>query len=135
MLLQTNLSLLKLNRPTLKPLQVKDWRPDSHIVKKGDTLFGVGLEYGIDYKEIAAANNIIAPYPIKIGQIIDLRSFKTKTAVPTETTKAEAEKAEDGVVVTPIKIEPAVTGDKTVVDGKACSIGSYTSAERAKGDT
>ncbi len=109
--------------PEAKPTDAKisaakDWRPDSHIVKKGDTLFGIGLEYGIDYKEIAAANNIIAPYPIKIGQIIDLRSFKTKAGAPAETTKTEAEKIEDGVVVTPIKIEPAVTGDKTVIDGK-----------------
>jgi lipoprotein NlpD len=106
-------------KPTdAKTAAAKDWRPDSHIVKKGDTLFGIGLEYGIDYKEIAVANNIIAPYPIKIGQIIDLRSFKTKAVTPTETAKTEAEKIEDGVVVTPIKIEPVVTGDKTVVDGK-----------------
>jgi lipoprotein NlpD len=90
----------------------KDWRPDSHIVKKGDTLFGVGLEYGIDYKEIATANNIAAPYPIKIGQKLDLSSFKTKTA-----TTAVAE-PEDGVIVTPIKTELPVTGDKTVIDGK-----------------
>jgi lipoprotein NlpD len=101
-------------KPTVtKATTAKDWRPDSHIVKKGDTLFGIGLEYGIDYKEIATANNIIAPYPIKIGQIIDLRSFKTKTVAPAESTRTE-----DGVVVTPIKIEPAVTGDKTVIDGK-----------------
>jgi lipoprotein NlpD len=101
-------------KPTdAKTAAAKDWRPDSHIVKKGDTLFGIGLEYGIDYKEIAAANNIIAPYPIKIGQIIDLRSFKTKAVAPTEVAKTE-----DGVVVTPIKIEPAITGDKTVIDGK-----------------
>jgi lipoprotein NlpD len=101
-----------------KVATANDWRPDSHTVKKGDTLFGIGLEYGIDYKEIAAANNIVAPYPIKIGQIIDLSSFKTKAVAPTETTKTEAEKIEDGVVISPIKIEPAVTGDKTVVDGK-----------------
>ncbi len=101
-------------KPTdAKAAAAKDWRPDSHIVKKGDTLFGIGLEYGIDYKEIAAANNIIAPYPINIGQKLDLSSFKTKAVAP-----AEASKTEDGVVVTPIKIEPAVTGDKTVIDGK-----------------
>ncbi len=101
-------------KPTdAKTTVAKDWRPDSHIVKKGDTLFGIGLEYGIDYKEIATANNIVAPYPIKIGQTIDLRSFKTKAVAPAETAKTE-----DGVVVTPIKMEPAITGDKTVVDGK-----------------
>ena len=90
----------------------KDWRPDSHIVKKGDTLFGIGLEYGLDYKEIAAANNIAPPYPIKIGQKIDLSSFKNKPAAAIEETSA----TEDGVVITPMKTEPVVTGDKPVAE-------------------
>ena len=99
--------------PQPKPVAgVKDWRPDSHIVKKSETLFGIGLEYGLDYKEIAAANNITAPYPIKIGQKIDLSSFKTKSATALETNKSEASKSDDGVVITPMKAEPAVIGDK-----------------------
>ena len=103
--------------PQTKPVATaKDWRPDSHSVKKGETLFGIGLEYGLDYKEIATANNIAAPYPIKIGQKIDLSSFKTKTA--TETTKSEAKSTEaintdDGVVITPMKTEPAIIANKT----------------------
>lgn len=92
----------------------KDWRPDSHIVKKGDTLFGIGLEYGLDYKEIAAANNIAPPYPIKIGQKIDLSSFKTKPAAAIE----EASTTEDGVVITPMKTESVVTGDKPAAETK-----------------
>ena len=105
----------------------KDWRPDSHLVKKGETLFGIGLEYGLDYKEIAAANNIAAPYPIKIGQKIDLSSFKASPATATETNKSEASKNdggknEDGVVITPMKTEPAIigdkVGDKSVTDAK-----------------
>ena len=95
----------------------KDWRPDSHIVAKGETLFGIGLQYGVDYKEIAAANNIAPPYPIRIGQKIDLSSFKAKTATADSTkvdpTKTEAGKADDGVVVTPMKVEPVTTGTNT----------------------
>ena len=99
--------------PETKPVAgAKDWRPDSHLVKKGETLFGIGLEYGLDYKEIAAANNIAAPYPIKIGQKIDLSSFKTKPAAATETNKSEVSKNNDGVVITPMKTEPTVIGDK-----------------------
>ena len=106
------------SQPETKPVAgAKDWRPDNHTVKKGDTLFGIGLEYGVDYKEIAAANNIAAPYPIKIGQKIDLSSFKTKPATVTETNKSEVsknndDKNEDSVVITPMKTEPAVIGDK-----------------------
>jgi lipoprotein NlpD len=105
--------------PTIKPVAKsveagKDWRPDSHIVKKGDTLFGIGLEYGVDYKEIAAANNITPPYPIKIGQIIDLKSFKVKpTGVPQANNGAD-----DGVVVTPIITEPVVVGEKPIATEK-----------------
>jgi len=53
-----------------------DWRPDTHTVKKGDTLFSIGLEYGYDYKEIARANNISPPYVIRIGQVLKLESLK-----------------------------------------------------------
>lgn len=72
-----------------------DWRPDSHTVKKGDTLYSIGLEYGYDYKEIAALNNIDAPYSIKIGQILKLKSAKDDAA--------------GDVVITPIKTEAIVT--------------------------
>ncbi len=89
----------------------KDWRPDSHVVKKGDTLFGIGLEYGVDYKEIAAANNIAPPYPIQIGQKLNLTSLKNKTA-----TTADVSKTEDGVVITPMSTESAVTEAKPIPD-------------------
>ena len=91
----------------------KDWRPDSHIVKKGDTLFSISLEYGIYYKDIATANNIAPPYPIKIGQKLDLSSFKTKAAVTIDSAKTDAGKGDDGVVVTPMKVEPVTTGTAT----------------------
>ncbi|MES2500433.1 MAG: peptidoglycan DD-metalloendopeptidase family protein [Pseudomonadota bacterium] len=89
----------------------KDWRPDSYTVKKGDTLFSIGLEYGLEYQEIAAANNISEPYSIHIGQKLNLPGVKTKSdsaenGQPTQTT------AEDGVIITPIKTEQAVVETK-----------------------
>lgn len=53
-----------------------DWRPDTYTVKKGDTLFSIGLEYGYDYKEIARANNIPPPYVIRVGQTLKMDSLK-----------------------------------------------------------
>ena len=101
-----------------KSAAAKDWRPDSHTVIKGETLFGIGLQFGIDYKEIAAVNNIPAPYPIRIGQKLDLSSFKTKTvaasdSIKPDATKPDATKTDDGVVVSSIKVEPVTTGTAT----------------------
>lgn len=92
----------------------KDWRPDSYTVKKGDTLYSIGLEYGYDYKEIAAANNITVPYTIKIGQILSFGSLNGKPA-PAET-KPSATENSDGVIVTPIKTDTGST--PTVAEAK-----------------
>ncbi len=90
----------------------KDWRPDSYTVKKGDTLYAIGLEFGFDYKDIARWNNISAPYGIKVGQTLKL---KDPAAKPAETPASPA--GNDGVVVTPIKIEatpqPKAIGDSS----------------------
>ena len=100
-----------------KPANGKDWRPDNYVVKKGDTLFSIGLEYGLDYKEIALANNISEPYPIHIGQKLNLAAIKT---VETGTT------TEDGVVITPIKTDSAVVG--TTVQNKPADAKQIQSA-------
>ncbi|HWU35396.1 MAG TPA: peptidoglycan DD-metalloendopeptidase family protein [Methylovorus sp.] len=63
----------------------KDWRPDLYTVKKGDTLFSIGLEYGYDYKEIAQANNIAPPYIIRIGQQLKLKSLDSKESTDSAT--------------------------------------------------
>src|SRR5690606_30921773 len=44
----------------------------SHQVARGDTLFSIAWRYGWDYRELAAANGISAPYTIHPGQRIHL---------------------------------------------------------------
>ncbi|MEW5889375.1 MAG: peptidoglycan DD-metalloendopeptidase family protein [Pseudomonadota bacterium] len=39
-----------------------------HTVKKGETLYSIALEYGHDYREVAAWNNLENPAAIKVGQ-------------------------------------------------------------------
>lgn len=102
---------------TSKTAVGKDWRPDTYIVKKGDTLFSIGLEYGLEYKEIAAANNISEPYPIQIGQKLNLAGVKAKSAVA-DANLTEQNASEDGVVITPIKTESEVV-ETTISDNKA----------------
>jgi len=98
-------------KPALKSSGSKagsDWRPDSHTVKKGDTLFSIGLEYGYDYKEIAQANNISPPYVIRVGQTLKLNTLKDKAAESTDARPAQDKQAQeqaDGVVTYPINTD------------------------------
>lgn len=95
-------------KPAAKPAAVeKDWRPEVYTVKKGDTLYGIGLEHGIDYKEIAQWNNIAPPYAIRIGQQLRLKLAAPTVAVAA-TPAATADKSE--VVATPISIDAAPAG-------------------------
>lgn len=82
----------------MKPAAEKDWRPDTYTVKKGDTLYNIGLEFGFDYKEIAQWNNLQPPYVIHIGR--QLRMKDPKAPAPQKET-AEA-------VATPLRTEPEV---------------------------
>ena len=92
----------------------KDWRPDTYIVKKGDTLYSIGLQYGYDYKEIAQSNNIAPPYTIRLGQ-----QLKLKEAKPFESKVVPVNATRDGdVIIAPLKtdnVSPAsvVAGSQT----------------------
>jgi len=44
----------------------------THTVKRGETLVGIALQYGLDYRELAAWNNITNPNMIAVGQVLVL---------------------------------------------------------------
>jgi lipoprotein NlpD len=44
----------------------------AHTVIQGDTLYSIAFRYGLDYRKVAAANSIQAPYTIYPGQRIRL---------------------------------------------------------------
>ena len=48
--------------PPVVPVQ----RPGSYTVKKGDTLYSIALDHGLDYKDLAAWNKIEAGLPATI---------------------------------------------------------------------
>jgi lipoprotein NlpD len=53
-------------------------------IRQGDTLFGIALQADVDYRKLAQANNIAAPYVIYPGQKIKL---KEKAVTLTESNK------------------------------------------------
>jgi len=50
-----------------------DWRPETYTVKRGDTLYTVALDHGLDYKELAGWNQLADANLIKVGQQLKLR--------------------------------------------------------------
>jgi len=49
-------------------------RPDSYAVKRGDTLYSIALDNGLDYKDLAAWNGITDPSVLATGQVLSLRA-------------------------------------------------------------
>jgi lipoprotein NlpD len=48
-------------------------RAETYTVKRGDTLYSIALDHGVDYRELAAWNNIVDPAVLKEGTVLRLR--------------------------------------------------------------
>jgi lipoprotein NlpD len=53
-----------------------------HVVRAGETLYGISFRYGLRYQDVAAWNGISDPYTIEIGQRLRLRSPGNLVAPP-----------------------------------------------------
>lgn len=61
------------DKPTAVPTTpAASAKPGSYIVKKGDNLYRIGLEYGVSWQELAKLNNIKNVYQLQVGQEIVL---------------------------------------------------------------
>lgn len=67
-----------------------------YVVRRGDTLFSIALEHGIDYRELARWNGIDDPSKLKVGQTLRMVSPEAQ-AVPQTGTAAVAVGAARGV--------------------------------------
>jgi lipoprotein NlpD len=52
------------------PAREPDWRPQTYTVKRGDTLYQIALDHGLDYRELAMWNNIENVNRISVGQVL-----------------------------------------------------------------
>src|SRR5512139_3052782 len=68
--------------------------PQTYTVKRGDTLHAIALDHGLDYRELAAWNNVENVNVIRVGQVLRL-------APPGEPTAA-------GVTTAPLRTAPPV---------------------------
>lgn len=88
---------VKKTAPKSQPREA-DWRPQTHTVQKGETLYGISLEYGFDYKELAELNGIEPPYIIRIGQQLRIAAAQqVAVATPLKPAPAVVEKTPEAV--------------------------------------
>ncbi len=72
----------------------------SYTIKRGDTLFAIALDQGLDYRELAQWNNLENPNRLLVGQVLRLTAPGTPAAV--------ASGSDTGVQVKPIAIATSV---------------------------
>ena len=90
-------------------------------MKRGDTLQKIALDHGLDYRELAAWNNLENINVIRMGQVLRL------TAPPTESASAAASE----VQTAPLKTVPALTTGEASA-AAAASSGTRTNTETYK---
>ncbi len=54
----------------------------THTVKRGETLASIALQYGLDYRELAAWNNIVNPNRLEVGRVLVLAAPGATAAAP-----------------------------------------------------
>jgi len=111
-----------------KDLTDKDGRPRVHVVQKGDTLYAIAFNYGIDPRELAELNNIQDPNLIQVGQQLSLLSGTavTRPAAGVESRPAQSLVKDQPKVVKYAYSEAAVAKAEAVQTG-----GEQESPERS----
>ena len=109
-----------------------------HVIHKGDTLIGIALQNGLDYRELAAWNNIENPNVIKLGDSLRLTAPGTPQIVAGAPQTPQAQPQPGLPVATPLILTPppvAATGpgntDKLKTEPKGGKV-PYSDAAYAK---
>ena len=69
-------SVSRSSSPLFKPVvpaPAVEQRAETYTVKRGDTLYSIALDHGVDYRELAAWNNMSDPAVLKEGAVLRLR--------------------------------------------------------------
>jgi lipoprotein NlpD len=88
--------------PSPAPAPAAETPPPTYTVKRGDTLYQIALDNGLDYRELAAWNAIDNVNLIRVGQVLRLTA-------PGETAPATSP---SGVTTAPLRTGPPVTEPK-----------------------
>jgi lipoprotein NlpD len=101
-------------------------RPESYAVRRGDTLYSIALDNGLDYRELAAWNNLADPAQLQTGQVLRMRPPEI-AAQPQAPVRAEGE-----VRVQPATIPGAVETRPLGGDARPAAAEARPPAEPAR---
>lgn len=60
--------------PAVPVAPAADAGPETYTVRRGDTLYGIALDHGLDYRELADWNGISNPNLVRTGEVLRLRA-------------------------------------------------------------
>ncbi len=104
-------------------------RPAVHIVRKGETLYSIAWQYGLDYRTVASRNGIRPPYTIYPGQKLRIAEPK-KSAKPVTKKPVKTGRPTAGTTAKP-KPRPKAKPKSTVVRWQWPAQGKVISRFRA----
>jgi lipoprotein NlpD len=73
----------------------------AYVVKRGDTLYSIALEHGVDFRDLARWNNLDDPSKLRLGQTLQVRSPEAQGP-----TQASAVRAPGAVESRPLEMRP-----------------------------
>ena len=82
-----------------------------HMVKRGDTLYSIALEYGASYRDVAQWNQLDDPTKISVGQVLRVAAPETAGGV-----EIGAARASGPLVARPLDAQTG-TAPQAAVDG------------------
>ncbi|MDW8469995.1 MAG: peptidoglycan DD-metalloendopeptidase family protein [Burkholderiales bacterium] len=80
--------------------------PGTYVVKRGDTLYSIALEHGLDYRDLARWNALEDPARIRVGQVLRVTPPEERPRVEVGSVRAVAP-----IEARPLEAPPPAAGD------------------------
>ena len=68
--------------PVAQPVRPTAPQVGTYVVKRGDTLYSIALELGVDYRDLARWNRIEDPSKLRVGQALQVSESGNRAAAP-----------------------------------------------------
>jgi lipoprotein NlpD len=94
----------------------------THTVKRGETLASIALQYGLDYRELAAWNNIVNPNRLEVGRVLVLAASTGSSSTATTASVTTPITTPLAIPGTPIESRPLANTPTAKVEPRASKV-------------